>query len=219
MIYIIFTCSLIDEHFNRREREYKISFENFVTYYKIKLPLEISNKIQPIIVENNLSNKYENPISFLDNYNFPVLYTNTNSIDTKNRGMKEIIDLHKCIDYFNIQDEDFIVKITGRYCLNITYSPFLQYLEEMIQKELKTECIIRYGSYKIAAVPHKASDCVTGAIGMTCKYVKQIHIPQEYECIEHLWAKTSILIHDSKVKILTKLGIYIAPGGHNFYLI
>ncbi len=218
MIYIIFTTSLIYKNFNVRETEYKNSFDNFVTYYK-NLPSEISNKIQPIIVENNLSNKFENPISFLDNYNFPVLYTNTNSIDTINRGMKELTDIHKCIDYFNIQDEDFIVKITGRYCLDIKDSPFLQYLEEMIEKELKTECIIRYGSYQISPIPHKANDCVTGAIGMTCKYVKQIPIPQEYECIEHLWAKITIPMDDSKVKILTKLGININPGGDICYLI
>jgi len=218
VFYFIFTTSLVENDFDLRQTEYEHSLNDFVTYYN-KLCPEISSKITPIIVENDLRNRASLPQSFLDHFPMNVFYTNSNSIVTKNRGIKELTDIHKCIEHFNIQDDDFIIKMTGRYCLDIMNSPFLQYLEEMIQNDLKTECIIRYGSYQRAPVPHKIDDCVTGLIGMKCEYVKQIPIPQETEFLEHLWAKVSILIPDNRVKILTKLGIYIAPGGHRFYLI
>lgn len=218
VFYFIFTTSLVENEFDIRKTEYEHSLNDFMKYYQ-SLPHDISDKIIPIIVENNIRNRSSIPNSFLDNYPVTVFYTNTNSIVTNNRGIKELLDIQKCIEHFNIQDDDFIIKMTGRYCLDVMNSPFLQYLEEMIRGDLKTECIIRYGTYQRTPIPHKIDDCVTGLIGMKCEYVKQIPMPKEKEFLEHLWAKVSILIPDNRVKILTKLGIHIAPGGHRFFLI
>ena len=42
-------------------------------------------------------------------------------------------------------------------------------------------------------------DCVTGLIGMSCLYIKQIEKPNETECVEWKWGKVTNLIDDKKI--------------------
>jgi hypothetical protein len=74
--------------------------------------------IQIIIVENNGGKQ-----RYLEDYNNDVncttFYTNNNRhIETGNIGIKELIDVIHCISRFDIGDDDFIVKMNGRYVLN-----------------------------------------------------------------------------------------------------
>jgi hypothetical protein len=230
-------------------------------------------KIQIIIVENQLATFMENPRSFLDDFGLPVLYTKSNTINTQNKGRKEWEDVQLCINKFNIKEDDFVVKITGRYIViqqetffegngqgnfvrdigsifnlynqrfekltsgigniiqkseefydhNIVFKPyFLSFLvDNFIINEDKqtTDCMIRYGSYndKVSKIP--INDCVTGLIGMRCKYIKLIPEPEENDCVEHLWAKVSLQISDDKVEIFEKMGIYITPATNAYFIV
>ena len=47
-----------------------------------------------------------------------VYYTENNFMLTGNIGIIELQDILDCIDKYNINDTDFIVKMTGRYILD-----------------------------------------------------------------------------------------------------
>ena len=62
-------------------------------------------------------------------------------------------------------------------------------------------------------------DCITGLIGMSCFYVKQIKKPNENECVEWNWGKVTKLIEDNKIYIVNVLGIHICPGSNKYFMV
>lgn len=204
MIYFLVTCSLIDKHPTEwiikipeeyRSKEYAVGFETI---------LNISRHIpysKVILIENN--GKRE---TFLDLYKgCETFYTNNNMIKTKNKGLKELKDIKDCIEHYNISDDDFVVKLSGRYRITDP-SPFieaLKYLEGI-------DCILRYGSFNRPSNT-RVKDCITGLIGMRCKYVKQIEEPHENDPVEWKWAWVTYEIPEERVLKLTSLGLYMRP--------
>ena len=272
MIYFIITTSLIERDWNIRKNQYKLAIFSLLTFLQPHVfPKDKSNKtVEVVIVENQLANVTEKPASFLDEFGVPVLYTKTNSLPTQNKGLKEWEDIQCCIRHFNIKDDDFIVKMTGRYIVinhdtNIEQNGIGNFVRDIgnllvlyrerfghisnneignvfqksnafyhNQLEFKPyfltfliqncytnncDCIIRYGSYNDEVSTNPIKDCVTGLIGMRCKYIKQISRPKENECVEHLWANMSLNIPIEKVKRLDKLGIYICPASNSYFLV
>lgn len=194
-IYIVITASLVQDMWDIRYGQYVSGITQTIRVFK-----DIPN-VQFIIVENTGRTS-----SFLDQFGIPVLYTNTNTnIQTKNRGTKELLDVFEAIKYMNMKDDDFIVKVTGRYMIHTT-SPFITALREL--DTANYDAIIRYGSYNSDVVhTQKFFSCITGLIGMRVKYVKEIIVPDEDTCVEWKWAEASYAISDEKVCILEKLGI------------
>jgi len=205
MFYIIITCCLLNENNEIRKTQYTQAITSVINNCNNK------DNIQIVLVENSGKRS-----SFLDDFKIPVLYTNTNSMQTLNKGIKELNDVKLCIQHFGIKDDDFIVKLTGRYIIK---NPciFFEKLNDIYNKEV--DCIIRYGSYLEPACLYKKPDCITGLIGMRCRNVKNIITPGEQECVEWAWAKESMLIPDEKVCILSELGLYIAPASNNYFYV
>ena len=112
-----------------------------------------------------------------------VYYTENNFIQTGNKGLKELQDIFDCIDKYNINNTDFIVKMTGRYILDDN-SEFMNIIKNI--HNTNYDCVIKYGPY-FNPVNYKMDDCITGLIGMSCLYVKQIEKPNENECVEWKW--------------------------------
>lgn len=99
---------------------------------------------------------------------------------------------------------------------------FLSFLVDQFilnKNDNNIDCMIRYGSYNDVASTIPMKDCITGLIGMRCKYIKMIPRPEETECVEHLWANTSLSISNDRVKIFEKLGIYITPGDNAYFIV
>ena len=163
-----------------------------------------------IIVENNGIRD-----TFLNMLDCEVYYTENNFIQTSNKGIKELQDILDCIDKYNINDTDFIVKMTGRYILHDN-SEFMNIIKNI--HNTNYNCVIKYGSYS-KPVNYKMNDCVTGLIGMSCLYVKQIKKPNEKECVEWKWGKVTNLINDKKIYIVNNLGINICPGSNKYFKI
>lgn len=199
MIYFIITCCLIEKDYEIRKEQYINGISTLLKL--VKVPCKF------IIVENN--GKRE---TFLDNFGIDVLYTTNNSIRTNNKGIKELKDIWDCIQYFNIQDDNFIVKITGRYILQEN-SEFINTLSNN-----KWDCIIKYGNCQYTT-KHKVPECLTVLIGMKCEYVKKIKIPSEHENVERCWAIASFEIPDDKIIAMEKLGILVCPGANDYFLI
>ena len=198
MIYILVTTSLILSNFEIRQKQYTSGINCVKKHF---------NDCKIIIIENNGKRN-----TFLNDFVVDVFYTDNNKYTTNN-GATELKDINDCINYYNIKDDDFIIKITGRYLL-IENSNFVNHIKNIEAYD----CLIQYGSF-ITPQKNKMNDCITVLIGMKCKYIKQIEYPLNHECVEWNWAKVTYKMQDDKICILDGLGIYICPGSNNYYLV
>ena len=203
MIYFLVTTSL----FNNcpiRESQYR----NGIINLKHMIQKNQINNYKIIIIENNGERD-----TILNNLDCEVFYTRNNLLPTSNKGYKELQDVLECIKKYNILDNDFIVKMTGRYILD-NKSSFMNIIKNL--NNTKYECVIKYGSY-LNPIYYKIDDCVTGLIGMLCFYVKQIDPPTHNECVEWKWAKVTRLINNNKICSLRNLGINICPESNRYF--
>lgn len=162
MIYFLITTSIFI-NCPIREAQY---IHGINKLKKIIIDLNIQN-YKIIIIENNgLRN------TFLNNLECEVYYTNNNYLSTNNKGYKELQDILDCIYTYNINETDFIVKMTGRYILNDN-SEFMNIIKNI--ESTKYMCVIKYGPY-FKPVDYKMNDCITGLIGMSCLYIKKINV-------------------------------------------
>lgn len=210
MIYFLVTCSLVDKHptpwiiklpESYRIKEYAIGIESI-----LKLSATVPNS-RVILIENNGPRH-----TFLSLYpkhtkGCELFYTQNNSLETINKGIKELKDIKDCIDHYKIQDDDFIVKLSGRYQV-LENSPFLEILKTLPNH---VDCMLRYGSFNGIASPVKMKDCITGLIGMRCKFVKQIETPDETDPVEWKWASVTYSIDDTRIVIMNRLGLSMRP--------
>jgi hypothetical protein len=205
MIYFIVTTSIFNDC-SIRKSQYINGISNLKN---IIHDLDIKN-YKIIIIENNGIRN-----TFLNMLDCEVYYTNNNFLQISNKGYKELQDILDCIDKYNINDTDFIVKMTGRYILDKN-SEFMNIIKNI--HNTNYECVIKYGSY-FHPVNYKMDDCITGLIGMSCFYVKQIEKPKENECVEWKWGKVTNLIDYNKIYLVNNLGINICPGSNNYFMV
>lgn len=203
MIYFLITTSIFNNCSIRKEQYIKginkvkqITQDLIFKNYKI------------IVVENNGKRD-----TFLDMLDCEIYYTENNFKQSVNKGVKELQDILDCIDKYNINDSDFIVKMTGRYILDDN-SEFINIIKNI--HNTNYDCVIKYGAYN-NPVNYKMDDCITGLIGMSCLYIKQIEIPSETECVEWKWGKVTNLIDDKNIYIVNNLGINICPDSNNYF--
>jgi hypothetical protein len=203
MIYFLITTSLFN-NCSIRKNQYTTGIN------KLKQIIQDLNfeNYKIIIVENNGKRD-----TFLNILHSEVYYTENNFLQTNNKGLKELQDILDCIDKYNINDTDFIVKMTVRYILDDN-SEFMNVIKNI--HNTNYDCVIKYGPY-FNPVNYKMDDCITGLIGMSCLYVKQIEKPNEHECVEWKWGKATNLIDDSKIYLVNSLGINICPGSNNYF--
>ena len=206
MIYIIITTSIIEKDKKKREIEYRMGIR------ELKKAVHYHPDVRVIIVENNGPRS-----TFLDEFGYEVFYTINNRLDTTNKGIKELYDICHCIEKFEIGDDDFIVKLTGRYVLTDN-SPFMNIILGPHINEY--DCVLKYGSFMDApGTSHDLNDCITGLIGMRCKYLKQIEPDYDNSPIEYKWAEMSHQIDKNRVRSLEQLGIYVCPMGNRYRLV
>jgi len=203
MLYFIVTTSIFNNCFIRK-KQYIYGINKLK---KIIKDLNILN-YKIIIIENNGKR-----CSFLDMLDCDVYYTENNFLQTGNKGIKELQDILDCINKYNINDTDFIVKMTGRYILNDN-SEFMNIIKNI--HNTNYDCVIKYGSYN-RPVNYKMNDCITGLIGMSCYYIKLIEKPNEDECVEWKWAKVTNLINNEKIYLVNNLDINICPGSNKYF--
>jgi len=96
---VLFTSALIDYKFDIRKYEYIKSYNKLTEYI---------DKKDIYIIEC-----YKNEYHFLEN----VFYSNTNNDNLNNKGVKELMAIIKFLETHKIDDDELIVKMTGRYLL------------------------------------------------------------------------------------------------------
>lgn len=157
MIYLIITTSIINKHgikdAEHRKKNYIDSINQTLKY--------LPNGIIPIIVENN--GKRE---TFMDDFGIDVLYTNNNELSCRHKGINELCDIKDVIDKYKIEDNDIIIKITGRY--HPTNDSFLKLVSDAWDKY---DAFIKF--FNVCELTFMENDCVLGAFAIKCKYIKE----------------------------------------------
>lgn len=159
MIYIIVTTSII----------IKVGIQNNIhrqnRYIEcIKQLLNLTNDltndltIKVIVVENNGFRK-----TFLDDLKCDICYTDNNKFNFKHKGENELLDIKHVINQYKIQDDDIVIKLTGRYkLLN------LDFINLVINNDL--DGFVKF--FNVCTKKYMFDDCVLGLFAIKCKYLK-----------------------------------------------
>jgi hypothetical protein len=161
MIYIIITTSIINKHgihdsFHRQNR-YTECINQLLQL------INNNSNIKPIIVENNGSRQ-----TFLNELNCEVCYTDNNKFNYIHKGVNELLDIKEVIHKYNIQDDDMVIKLTGRYkLLNLN---FIKLVESNIHKY---DAFVKF--FNVCTKQFMFNDCVLGLFATKCKYFKNFN--------------------------------------------
>jgi len=158
MIYIIITTSIVNKvgvkNEIHRESRYTECIQQILTF------IENDASIKPIIVENNGPRQ-----TFLDDFNCDICYTDNNKIDFKHKGENELLDIKEVINKYNIQDDDMVIKITGRY--KLLNSNFIN----LITNNTDIDAFVKF--FNVCTKEYLFDDCVLGLFAVRCKYLKK----------------------------------------------
>jgi len=192
-VKILFTAALLDVHFEDRKVEYVKS-------------LEVLKEMgyEPYIVEACT----EGP-SFLDYYSSNVCYSSVNTPNI-NKGINEAMSMLKGLSNFGFDDDDIIIKLTGRY--RLIDSSFVRMIEDMTDVDIVATRWKRYRSI-----------LCTGCFAMRYKYFKDflfeyirkslkfLHEGKTHKIynIEHALAEyfCKMCATGCKVKLIKKIGL------------
>jgi hypothetical protein len=162
MIYLIITTSINNRYGTQDQTERRERYLYAISETLKNLPREIT----PIIVENN--GKRE---TYLDNFyhhhrqHVKVFYTENNKQQFKSKGVNELLDIKEVIDKYGIEDDDIIIKLTGRYR---ALSP--KFFKEVIENENEYDALIKF--YGTCSLKFEQYDCILGCYAMRANFIK-----------------------------------------------
>lgn len=123
--------------------------------------------IKPIIVENNGFRA-----TYLDDLNCEVCYTdNNNKSDLYHKGLNELMDIQEVIQRYAIQDDDIVIKLTGRYKLLDA-----SFIDTVKKHRTQYHAFVKF--FNVCEKTYMANDCVLGLFAIQSKYLKRFH----YDC-------------------------------------
>jgi hypothetical protein len=180
MIYLIITTSINNRFGTQNINERKERYLFAITETLKILP----NSITPIIVENN--GKRE---TYLDKFYHcgklvQVCYTKNNKQQFKSKGANELMDIKEVIKRYNIKDDDFIIKLTGRY--RAISSKFFQ---EVIESQNEYDALVKF--FGTCSLKFEQYDCILGCYAIRSKFIKLIseHSIDNYKSAEIAFAR------------------------------
>jgi len=119
--------------------------------------------IKPIIVENNGVKK-----TYLDDLQCDIIYTENNKTDYIQKGVNELLDIKEVISRYNIQDDDIIIKLTGRY--KVLTSSFINTVKDNINTH---DAFVKF--FNVCTLKYMFDDCVLGLFAIKCKFLKDFN--------------------------------------------
>jgi hypothetical protein len=163
MIYLIITTSINNRFGTQNINERKERYLFAITETLKILP----NSITPIIVENN--GKRE---TYLDNFYHcgkpvQVCYTENNKQQFKSKGANELMDIKEVIKRYDIKDDDFIIKLTGRY-----RAISAKFFQEVIESQNEYDALVKF--FGTCSLKFEQYDCILGCYGVRSKFIKLI---------------------------------------------
>jgi len=160
MIYLIITTT-INNKFGNSDYEHRKN--RYLDSIKNAILLLMDYNIKIIIVENGNNNN-----TYLDNLGCDVVYTNNNNQVFKHKGQNELMDIKSVIDKYNIQDDDIIIKLTGRYKLLNTH-----FIDNIILNKDNYDAFIKFFNVCSLQYHNNLDDCVLGLFAVKCKFIKK----------------------------------------------
>jgi len=143
-VHIITTAALIDKKYEERKQEYIHS-----------LTILKGWGYEPFVVES-----CSNGPTFLNDYSNHVLYSGTNNRLLRNKGVNELLALRAAFKKFPFDDDDIIIKLTGRYYFSD--QSFLQY----VQQNSTLDAFVKYDS--------QLDMIFTGCFALRARYFKHM---------------------------------------------
>ncbi len=157
MIYILITTSIYTKVGVQNEIHRKNRYNECIQQL-LKL-IENDASIKPIIVENNGLRQ-----TYLNDLNCDVCYTNNNKMNFMHKGVNELLDIKEIIDKYKIQDDDVIIKLTGRYkLLNLSFI-------NLVKTNTSYDAFVKF--FNVCTKQFMFDDCVLGLFAIKCKYLK-----------------------------------------------
>jgi hypothetical protein len=178
MIYLIITTSINNKYGFKQDNERKEQYIHAISETLKYVPSEI--KI--IIVENN--GERTTYLDIFKSNNVDIVYTNNNFTTYKSKGITEFNDIKEIIVKYDINDNDIIIKLTGRYFLKSDI-----FLKDIISNEKKYDAFIKF--FDVCSLKYESNSCVLGCYAMRTLYLKlfnQINI-NNYSSAEEAFAR------------------------------
>jgi hypothetical protein len=163
MIYLIITSSINNKAGVIDYEHRKNTYINAITKTLSILPSEI----KPIIVENNGTRE-----TYLDSLPCDIHYTSNNSESCTHKGVNELLDIKSVIEHYKIQDDDMIIKLTGRY--TVLDDSFFKRILENSEKD----AFVKF--FNVCTMMFLTNDCVLGLFAIRCKFLKNFAYSTNY---------------------------------------
>jgi hypothetical protein len=163
MIYLIITTCILNKH---GIQDYEGRKTLYIKCIQQALKFARRLDIKTIIVENN--GKRE---TYLDTLECDVVYTENNLVDTHNKALNELRDIQEVMRLYNIDDNDMVIKLTGRYLL----------LNDMFFNMVwNTEADICVKYYNMWTDTTSSIECILGLYAIRAKYLKIFKLTGNY---------------------------------------
>ncbi len=145
---IVYTSALLPRFYEERKEEYIASFKKLAEY-----------GYDPYVIEACCPA----PPSFLERYSSHVFYANVNNYSLKNKGVQEAMSLLAGFNHYAFDDQEMIVKITGRYLFE--NDSFLKMVENHPEIDAFVKCDPNHPPY---------SRIFTGCFALRYKLFKEL---------------------------------------------
>jgi len=176
MIYLIISTCINNKEGVKNESHRKNRY--FDSINQILSFIENDHAIKPIIVENNGKRH-----TYLDDFNCDVFYTNNNQHRFRHKGVNELMDIKDVIEHYNIQDEDIIIKLSGRY--KLLDPSFINLVKQNCDNY---EAFVKF--FNVCTLQYMFDDCVLGLFAIKSKYIKNFNYQfirsAECEFVDHV---------------------------------
>ena len=161
MIYLIITSSLLTIRFQAAPEKRMDEYLTAISETLYHLPASI----RPVIVENN--GKRTTCLEQFTHHGqaVPVVYTTNNEQRYKSKGVNELLDLHEVIHRMNIQGNDIVIKLTGRYSMRSSV-----FFNEVITCESEYDAFIKF--FNVCRMEFQEDDCVLGLYAIRAYLLK-----------------------------------------------
>lgn len=193
MIYIIITACINNkvgvQNSTHRQNLYMKNIQQLLQL------IENIKGIKPIVVENNGSRH-----TYLDDLDCDICYTDNNTSSFTHKGEIELLDIKKVINKYTIQDDDVIIKLTGRYkLLNLNFI-------HLVQNNMNNyDAFVKF--FNVCTRKYVFDDCVLGLFSIRCKYLKdfQYSLVKSPECDFAVHVRKNI--HPDRLMEVTQLDL------------
>ena len=177
-IKVLYTAAIIDKHYKMRMDEYIYSLKTLQAF-----------GYEPYIVE---SVKSHGP-TFFDEYAKYICYTGTSNPRLRNKGVNEFISIAKAFEKYQFDDDDMIVKISGR-----CYFACDMFLKN-IEKKPEIDAFVKYDRNR---------QVFTGCFALRAKYFKELLANIDFQAAERHMINLERIVADHIIK-MSKQGAHI----------